>query len=132
MKFRHFLIFSVVFALVAIGTSCTKPTTKNIVGKWQLTSSLYCDSDDPEWDEEVENDEVVIGDFREDGKCVLSENGREYGIVHWSLDEKNQTITFDGLTYNIKSFSTSQMVWHNRLAIDDEWMELQMTWKKSK
>ena len=127
------LIFAVVFAVVALGTSCSKPSEKKIIGKWQLVSEQYRDSYDPEWDIDYYNDEVIIAEFKSDGTCNIYEDGELDDVVTWSFDKSNQKIIFYGESFDISFPNSKEMVWNYKYTWSDgDWEEEQMNWKKVK
>lgn len=134
MKFKHFLVFTVVFALVALGTSCSKPSKNKIVGKWQFVSEQYRDSDDPEWDFDYPDpDEVLVYEFVKDGTCYVYYNGIQEGRSTWTYDKSTEKIIVDGETFDVIKCTSSEMVWnYKKIWDDDDWYEEQFNFKKVK
>ena len=132
MKYKHYVVFTVLFAFVALGISCSKPSEKKIFGTWQLTKEEHRDSDNSQWTfKDLVNDSFFYY-FRINGTCVTNE-GKE---CWWSLDNNGQTIIFDGIPYDIEEFSSKKMVWHYNgkphLSESSEWYEERLTWEKPK
>ena len=132
MRFKHLLVFTVVFALVALGTSCSKPTEKKIVGKWQLVSDKDWSSSYPVWDEYIDPDDFITAEFRNDGSCYIYEDGELDDIVTWAYDKSTEKIYWYGDSFDFDSFSPKEMVWHLK-EVDGSWSyEEIITWKKIK
>lgn len=134
MKFKHFLVFTVVFALVALCTSCNKPSENKIIGKWQVVSLQERDSDDPdEWEIETPDaDEILIMEFRSDGKCFSYEDGELEGSGTWSYDKDNQKLTINNISFDIIKFSSKEMTIGYKQSYAEYWVEIQTNLKKVK
>ena len=134
MKFKNLLIYSIVFALVAVGTSCSKPSEKNIIGKWQLVSFQYHDITNPEWREFVEPNETIIGEFKSDGKVDVYKDGVLDYTTIWSYIDG--VIMFDHFNYNMEEYSSKKMVWFDRESNtyngEESWFEERRVWEKAK
>ena len=133
MKFKHLLILAVAFVLVAFGTSCSKPSENKIIGKWQIASMQYRDSDDPEWEYELpEADEIVTAEFRSDNFCAIYFNGELEDLVAWSYDKSSGKIIFDYDIFEVTKCTSKEMIWYYKESDEDEWEEMQINWKKVK
>lgn len=133
MKLKHLLIFAVVFALVALGTSCSKPSEKKIIGKWQLVSEQYRDNEDPEWEFDYPDaDEIVVYEFAKDGICNLYYNGIQVDRGTWIYDKSNEKIIVDGESADVIKCTSDEMVWSYKETWDDEWYEEQINFKRVK
>ena len=133
MKFKHFLVFTVVFALVALGTSCSKPSEKKLTGKWQLVSEQYRDSDDPEWEIDYPDpDEVIVYEFVKDGICYVYYNGVKVDSGTWIYDKSTEKIIVDGEAFDVIKCTAKEMVWSYKETWGDEWYEDQINFKKTK
>ncbi|MBR4647992.1 MAG: lipocalin family protein [Bacteroidales bacterium] len=133
MKLKHLLIFTVVFALVALGTSCSKASEKKITGKWQLVSEQYRDNEDPEWDFDYPDaDEVYIYEFVKDGNCYMYYNGRQVDSGTWIYDKSTEKIIVDGESADVIKCTSTEMVWGFKETWGDEWYEEQINFKRVK
>jgi hypothetical protein len=133
MKLKHLLIFAVVFALVALGTSCSKTSEKKIVGKWQLVSEQYRDNEDPEWEFDYPDpDEIVIYEFVKGGNCNVYYNGTLVDGGTWIYDKSTEKIIVDGEAADIIKCTANEMVWCYKETWGDEWYEEQMNFKRVK
>lgn len=133
MKFKHFLVFTVVFALVALGTSCSKPSEKKIIGKWQVVSEQYRDNDFPDWEYEYPDaDEVLVFEFKAKGILNIYYNGILDDTETWSYDKSNEKIIIDGDAFDIVKCTSNEMSWSYKESWDDEWYEEQINLKKVK
>ena len=134
MKFKHFLVFTVVFVLVALGTSCSKTSEKKICGKWQLVSAQYHDSDDPEWDIDYPDpDEVWILELKKDNTYAYYENGVLEDTGSWMYDKSTENILIFGTSWIVKKCTSSETVWDYKYAWNgDTWEEVQWNFKKVK
>ena len=133
MKLKHLLIFTVVFALVALGTSCSKASEKKITGKWQLVSEQYRDNEDPEWDFDYPDaDEVYIYEFVKDGNCYMYYNGIQVDSGTWIYDKSNEKIIIDGESADVIKCTSTEMVWGFKETWGDEWYEEQINFKRVK
>lgn len=133
MKLKHLFIFTVVFALVALGTSCSKPSKNKITGKWQLVSEQYRDNEDPEWDiEYADANEVVVYEFVKDGTCNVYYNGEKMDTGMWTYDKTNEKIIVDGEAFDVVKCTANEMVWGWKETYGDEWYEEQLNFKKAK
>ena len=135
MKFKHFLVFTVVFALVALGTSCSKPSEKKLFGKWQLVCHHYRDSDDPEWWEiqHFDSDEFCW-ELKEDHTYSISLNGEVQNNGSWMYDKSTEKLYLDGEECcDVTECTASEMVWNSKEVHDDGfWAEQQWDFKKVK
>ncbi|MCR4826274.1 MAG: lipocalin family protein [Bacteroidales bacterium] len=133
MKLKHLLIFAVVFALVALGTSCSKPSEKKIVGKWQLVSEQYRDNEDPEWEFDYPDpDEIYVYEFVKDGTCNLYYNGAQVERTTWIYDKSNEKIFVDGDAADVIKCTAKEMVLGFKETWGDEWSEEQINFKRVK
>jgi hypothetical protein len=134
MKSKHFLVFAVVFALVALGTtSCSKPSEKRIIGKWQIISEQHRDSYNPEWVfDEWGPVNVIVYEFVKDGISNVYYNETLDYTSTWSYDKSADKILYDGNYYDVIECTSSEMVWHYKDIREDEWIEGQINFKKVK
>ena len=133
MKFKHFLVFTVIFALVALGTSCSKPSEKKIIGKWQVVSEQYRDNDYPEWEYDYPDpDEIYVFEFKSQGILDVYYNGILVDTESWAYDKSNEKIIVDGDAFNVVKCTSKEMVWSYKESWDDEWYEEQINLKKVK
>ena len=131
MKFKHLFVFTVVFALVTLATSCSKPSEGKIVGKWEAVSLKEHSSIHPEWESMSIKPNSYL-EFRSDGTYSAYENGEldESGI--WSYNKDNNQLVIDGQPFDITSFSSTQMVLNVKVTYGNEWIETETTLKKMK
>ena len=132
MKFKHFLVFTMAFALVALCTSCNKSSENKILGKWRAVSYQYRTSEKPEWETRTPPaDQVSITEFRADGTCYKYENDELEDKGYWSYDKDNQKLTINGVTYDIVKLSSKEMVLDIK-SDGDDWAEVQINLEKVK
>ena len=134
MKFKHFLVFTVVFALVALGTSCSKPSEKKLCGKWQLVSEQYRDNYDPGWDiDYADPDELLVFEFKKDNTYCLYYNGVSYDNGSWMYDKSTEKIYIDGEAWDVTKCTSSELVLSMKETYSDgDWEEEQLNFKKVK
>ena len=134
MKNKHLLALTLAFAMVLLGTSCSKPSEKNIVGKWQLVSFQYRDNTNTEWREFVEPNETIVGEFHNDGTVTVYKNGAVDYKTIWSYNDG--VVMFDHFDYEMEEFSSKKMAWiikkSNNVSDESPWFEERRVWEKSK
>jgi len=124
----------VAIALAVVGTSCSKPSEKNIVGKWQMVSFQYRDNTNLDWREFVEPNETIIGEFHNDGSVIVYKNGvMDYKTI-WSYNDG--VVMFDHFDFEMEEFSSKKMSWiikkSNDVSDESPWFEERRVWEKSK
>lgn len=134
MKFKHFFVLAVAFALVALGTSCNKPSENKILGKWRTTGIETCNSINPDvWVEEtLPADEVNIIEFRSNGTCLYYNEDGQQETGAWSYDKDSQQLTINGKTGDIIEFTSNQMKLEFKLTAGENWIKTRTTMKKIK
>ena len=133
MKFKHLLVFTVVFALVALGTSCSKPTEKKIIGKWQVVSEQERDSYDPEWDIDYSDpDEVYIYEFQSKGVCSLYYNNVLLANRNWSYDKATEKLIIGNESFDVITCTSKELTLGYKEVDDNYWYEGQVNFKKVK
>ena len=131
MKFKHLFVFTVVFALVALATSCSKPSESKIVGKWEAVSIQERSSVHPEWESMGIKPNTYL-EFRSDGTYSSYENGELDDSGIWSYNKDKNQLVIDGMPFDIISFSSTQMVLNVKSTFEDKWWETETTLKKMK
>jgi hypothetical protein len=134
MKFKHFFVLAVAFALVALGTSCNKPSENKILGKWRTTGIETCNSINPDvWVEEtLRADEVNIIEFRSNGTCISYNEDGQQETGAWSYDKDSQQLTINGATFDIIAFSSQKMELEYKYTNGELWVKTRTTMNKIK
>ena len=131
MKFKHLFVFTVVFAIVALASSCSKPSESKIVGKWEPISLQERSSMHPEWESMGIKPNSYL-EFRSDGTFSSYENGELDDSGIWSYNKDNNQLVIDGKPFDILSFSSTQMVLNAKVTYGQDWIESEATLKKMK
>ena len=94
----------------------------------------YHSSANPDqWQTETPDpDEVNVIEFRNDGNCLIYENGEIEDSGKWSLDKENEKLIIDGEAYDITKLTSKEMVLNVKVTIGEGWIEEQVNLKKVK